>query len=91
MRFACIILALACYLTPVSPRKRPTGHRRKGTQDLRKSSEIPARTQQGIGSRRFQESRQAGWWHCLDCQIKMIKYGVELGEWKTAELAAEEM
>jgi thiol-disulfide isomerase/thioredoxin len=28
--------------------------------------------------------------HCLACQKKMIKYGIELGEWKTAETAAEE-
>jgi thiol-disulfide isomerase/thioredoxin len=28
--------------------------------------------------------------HCLGCQKKMIKYGIELGEWKTAETAGEE-
>ena len=29
--------------------------------------------------------------HCLECQKKMVKYGIELGDWKTAELGAEEM
>ena len=29
--------------------------------------------------------------HCVDCQIKMISYGVQLAEWKTAELAAAEL
>ena len=29
--------------------------------------------------------------HCLACQKQMIKYGVELRDWKTAETAAEEM
>ncbi len=29
--------------------------------------------------------------HCLACQKKMIKYGIELAEWKTAETAAEEI
>jgi peroxiredoxin len=29
--------------------------------------------------------------HCLACQGKMIQYGVELGDWKTAELGAQEM
>jgi thiol-disulfide isomerase/thioredoxin len=29
--------------------------------------------------------------HCLACQKKMIRYGMELGEWKTAEIAGEEM
>jgi thiol-disulfide isomerase/thioredoxin len=29
--------------------------------------------------------------HCRACQKKMVKYGIELGEWKTAETAGEEM
>ena len=29
--------------------------------------------------------------HCKMCQRQMVKYGLELGEWKTAELAATEM
>jgi thiol-disulfide isomerase/thioredoxin len=29
--------------------------------------------------------------HCQPCQRKMMKYGVELGEWKTAETAGEEL
>jgi thiol-disulfide isomerase/thioredoxin len=29
--------------------------------------------------------------HCLACQQEMIKYGVELQDWNTAEAAAEEM
>jgi thiol-disulfide isomerase/thioredoxin len=29
--------------------------------------------------------------HCLACQKKMMKYGLELGDWKTAETAGEEM
>jgi thiol-disulfide isomerase/thioredoxin len=29
--------------------------------------------------------------HCLACQKKMIKYGIELGDWKAAETAGEEM
>jgi thiol-disulfide isomerase/thioredoxin len=29
--------------------------------------------------------------HCLACQKKMIKYGIEVGDWKAAELASEEM
>ena len=29
--------------------------------------------------------------HCAACQTQMLKYGVELGDWKTAELAVNEM
>jgi thiol-disulfide isomerase/thioredoxin len=29
--------------------------------------------------------------HCLDCQRKMIRYGIELRDWKAAETGAQEM
>jgi thiol-disulfide isomerase/thioredoxin len=29
--------------------------------------------------------------HCRACQKQMMKYGIQLGEWKTAEIAGEEM
>jgi peroxiredoxin len=29
--------------------------------------------------------------HCLACQRNMVKYGMELGDWKTAEAGAQEM
>jgi thiol-disulfide isomerase/thioredoxin len=29
--------------------------------------------------------------HCVACQKKMVKYGIELRDWKTAETAAEEL
>ena len=29
--------------------------------------------------------------HCLDCQRKVIKYGMEMDDWKAAQQAAEEM
>jgi hypothetical protein len=29
--------------------------------------------------------------HCKICERQMVKYGMELGEWKTAELAATEI
>ncbi|MFY9676109.1 MAG: redoxin domain-containing protein [Terriglobales bacterium] len=29
--------------------------------------------------------------HCVACQKKMIRYGIELGDWKTAETGAEEL
>jgi peroxiredoxin len=29
--------------------------------------------------------------HCVACQQKMIKYGMEYGDWKTAEFAAQQM
>jgi hypothetical protein len=39
----------------------------------------------------FKKSRKADGGHCVACQEKMIKYGLQLHEWKTAETAAEEL
>jgi len=40
---------------------------------------------------KFKKADKQDGGHCLGCQKKMIKYGSELGEWKVAELAGEEM
>lgn len=40
---------------------------------------------------KFKKADKQDGGHCLGCQKKMLKYGSELGEWKTAELAGEEM
>ena len=40
---------------------------------------------------KFKKADKQDGGHCLACQKKMLKYGAELGDWKTAELAGEEM
>src|SRR5258708_3615911 len=40
---------------------------------------------------KFKKADKQDGGHCLGCQKKMIKYGSDLGEWKIAELAGEEM
>jgi thiol-disulfide isomerase/thioredoxin len=42
-----------------------------------------------LGSFKKADKQDGG--HCLTCQKQMIKYGLELGDWKAAEQAAEEM
>ena len=42
-----------------------------------------------MGAFRKATSRTTG--KCLACQREMVKYGMQLGEWKTAELGAEEL
>ena len=41
-----------------------------------------------LGSFKKADKQDGG--HCVACQKQMIKYGAELGDWKTAEIAAEE-
>jgi thiol-disulfide isomerase/thioredoxin len=40
---------------------------------------------------KFKKADKQDGGHCLGCQKKMLKYGSELGDWKVAELAGEEM
>jgi thiol-disulfide isomerase/thioredoxin len=42
-----------------------------------------------LGSFKKADKQDGG--HCVACQKQMIKYGIELGDWKTAEQGAEEM
>jgi hypothetical protein len=42
-----------------------------------------------LGSFKKADKQDGG--HRVACQKKMIKYGIELGDWKTAEQGAEEM
>ena len=42
-----------------------------------------------LGSFKKADKQDGG--HCLACQKQMIKYGIELGDWKAAEQGAEEM
>jgi peroxiredoxin len=45
--------------------------------------------QWALGSFKKADKQDGG--HCVACQKQMIKYGVEFGDWKAAEQAAEEM
>ena len=46
---------------------------------------------QDIALDEFKKADKQDGGHCRACQKQMIKHGIELGEWKTAELAADEM
>jgi len=92
MRFTCISLALACFLTSVLAQEMtdgPTDARARKTYE--KALKSLREDGEGSALAGFKKADKQDGGHCLACQRQMIKYGVELGEWKTAELAAEEM
>ena len=47
------------------------------------------RQQSALDSFKKADKQDGG--HCTACQKQMIKYGLDLGDWKTAELGAEEL
>ena len=92
MRYAAIALMLTCSFIPVRAQEKNEGPQdakaqktyNEGLEALKRHEELDALD-------KFKKADKQDGGHCLGCQKKMIKYGSELGEWKTAELAGEEM
>ena len=93
MRFVLACLALMCVLAPVlaQDKKVRRAGQRKGAKDLQGSPSRLCTNAAPIWlSMSFKKADKQDDGHCRACQDKMMKYGIELGEWKTAELGAEE-
>jgi len=81
-----------CVLTPAAAQEIKDGPANEKAQKtykdaLKKSHEKEAEE----ALEKFKKADKQDDGHCLACQKQMIKYGVEYGDWKAAELAAEEM
>jgi len=92
MRYAGIALLWACMLAPLWAQEKtdegPTNEKaqktyKEGLEDLRQRRVLAALD-------KFKKADKQDGGHCVACQSKMIKYGIELQDWKTAEVAAEE-
>jgi thiol-disulfide isomerase/thioredoxin len=93
MRSAAIALLLACAVMPlrgqIKTTEGPQDEKAKKTYEEGLTSLRQHRFEDALDKFKKADKQDGG--RCLDCQKKMVKYGTELGEWKTAELAAEEM
>jgi thiol-disulfide isomerase/thioredoxin len=91
MRYVAVALLLAGMALPL------LGQDKDGPQDA-KAQKTYNEGMESLGHHRisdaldkFKKADKQDGGHCLGCQKKMIKYGAQLGEWKIAELAGEEM
>jgi tetratricopeptide (TPR) repeat protein len=92
MRYAAIALMLTCSFIPVQAQEKTEGpHDAKAQKTYNEGLEALKRDHALDALDKFKKADKQDGGHCLACQKKMIKYGNELGEWKTAELAGEEM
>ena len=92
MRIVRLSLALLFVLPPVLAQERtdgPTDEKARKTYEKAQKSLHEHKTEFALDDFKKADKQDGG--HCLDCQRQMIKYGRELGDWKAAELAAEEM
>lgn len=90
-RFAVLVLLL--FLTAPA-RAQDSGEgpsNPKAQNTYSKAQEHVQRHQTRDAFEEFKKADKQDDGHCLGCQKALIKYGIELEEWKTAEAAAEKM
>jgi hypothetical protein len=86
------ILLLACSVSTLWGQQLTQGPAdEKAKKTYKEAFELlkQRRTDAALDSFKKADKQDGG--HCLACQQQMIKYGVELHEWKTAEAAAAEI
>lgn len=92
MRFARLLLTFLLSL-PLAAAQTASGGPtdEKAQKSYKEALELlhQRRTDWALESFKKADKQDGG--HCADCRRMMIKYGMELGDWKTAEFAAEEM
>ncbi|HEY2392660.1 MAG TPA: redoxin domain-containing protein [Candidatus Angelobacter sp.] len=91
MRYAAIAL-LACLVMPLTAQEKSDGPQdEKAQKSYKEGLEYlkQRKTESALDSFKKADKQDGG--HCMACQKKMIKIGIELGEWKIVETAGEEM
>jgi thiol-disulfide isomerase/thioredoxin len=96
MRFAAFALASACVLSlacaPAFSQDKSQGPTNEKAQKTYKNAqELLHERMPAAALDEFKKADKQDGNHCKACQKQMVKYGVELGEWKDAELGAQEM
>jgi peroxiredoxin len=85
-------MTMCFLLVPVSAQEKsgePTDQKARKTYENALKSLREHKTEWALDDFKKADKQDDG--HCLACQKQMIKLGKELGEWKTAELGAEEI
>lgn len=86
------ILALVCISPLVLAEDKSEGpSNEKAQRTYKEAEEYLHRHMMASALDDFKKADKQDDGHCKACQQKMIRYGIELGEWKTAESAAEAM
>jgi thiol-disulfide isomerase/thioredoxin len=86
-----LILILAAVVIPTVAQTDAEGPaNEKAQKTYKQAQDYLHQHMTGAALESFKKADKQDDGHCVACQKKMIKYGIELGEWKTAEIAAEE-
>ena len=79
MRYAAMALVLACIITPLLAQENAEGPiREKAQKTYKEASEYLHRRMTEAALECFKKADKQDGGHCLSCQKKMVKYGMEL-------------
>jgi thiol-disulfide isomerase/thioredoxin len=93
MKYAAILAMLACLQMPLRAQDKssdgPTSDKAKRAYQEAEDYLHQRMTQAALDNFKKADKQDDG--HCLACQKKMVKYGIELHDWKAAETASAEV
>jgi thiol-disulfide isomerase/thioredoxin len=91
MQRATALLILVCTAVPLSAQEKSEGPtNEKAQKTYKQAQEHLHQHMKDSALDAFKKADKQDDGHCVACQRNMIKYGIELGDWKTAHIAAEE-
>jgi thiol-disulfide isomerase/thioredoxin len=92
MRSASILLILSSALIPLLAQEANEGpSNEKAQKTYKQGLEYLSKHQHAFALDSFKKADKQDGGHCFGCQKEMIYYGSKLGDWKAAELGAQEM
>lgn len=92
MRYVGIVLLLACTVTPLLAQEKPEGPtNEKAQKTYNEGFQYLNRHMKDAALDSFKRADKQDGGHCVACQMQMIRLGIALRDWKTAEAAAGEM
>ena len=89
MRHVFVLLIVSC-AAPLLAQQPDGPTNEKAQKTYKQALEYLRERDRMVALDAFKKADKQDGGHCLACQMKMIKYGLELRDWKTAELAATE-
>ncbi|HZQ19834.1 MAG TPA: TlpA disulfide reductase family protein [Terriglobales bacterium] len=91
MRTALVLLIFSCTVTSLLAQETNDGPtNEKAQKSYKQAVEYLHQREHALALDDFKKADKQDNGHCGACQKQMIKYGLELRDWKTAELAAQE-
>jgi thiol-disulfide isomerase/thioredoxin len=92
MRFARILLILSFTIAPLLAQDQSEAPKsEKAQKSYKQALEAIHQHRPDFAIDDFKKADKQDDGHCIACQRKMIQYGLELHDWKVAQMAAEEL